>query len=100
MVGSSVIDSISLYRDPRTGTQSIGSWASRASHVARLGARTAYLDPKSMQNNSPKPIITTIKAIILRTLGVQVGLTWKPWPPSLCSFTSTQAAHPGVGDSP
>ena len=30
MVGSWVIDSISLYRDPRTRTQYVGDWASRA----------------------------------------------------------------------
>ena len=30
IVGSWVIDSISLYRVPRTGTQYIGNWASRA----------------------------------------------------------------------
>ena len=29
-------------------------------------------NPKRMQNNSPKPIITAIKAIILHTFGVQV----------------------------
>ena len=34
----------------------------------------AYLNPKSMYNNSPKPIITDIKAIILHTFGVQVGV--------------------------
>ena len=33
-----------------------------------------YLDPKSMYNHSPKPIITAIKAIILHTFGVQVGV--------------------------
>ena len=33
-----------------------------------------YLNPKSMQNNSPKPIITAIKAMILHTFGVQVEL--------------------------
>ena len=33
-----------------------------------------YLNPKSMQNNSPEPIITAIKAIILHTFGVQVIL--------------------------
>ena len=27
-----------------------------------------------MQNNSPKPIITATKAIILHTFGVQVGV--------------------------
>ena len=32
-----------------------------------------HLNPKSMQNNSPKPIITAIKAIILHTFGVQEG---------------------------
>ena len=32
------------------------------------------LNPKSMQNNSPKPIIIAIKASILPTFGVQVGL--------------------------
>ena len=32
------------------------------------------LNPKSMQNNSPKPKITAIKAILLHTFGVQVGL--------------------------
>ena len=32
------------------------------------------LNPKSMQNNSPKPIIAAIKAILLRTFGVQVGV--------------------------
>ena len=32
-----------------------------------------YLGPKSMYNSSPKTIITTIKAIILHTSGVQVG---------------------------
>ena len=30
IVGSWVIDSISLYRDPRTGTQYVGNWASGA----------------------------------------------------------------------
>ena len=30
IVGSWVIGSISLYRDPRTGTQYIGNWASRS----------------------------------------------------------------------
>ena len=29
IVGSRVRDSIGLYRDPRTGTQYIGDWASR-----------------------------------------------------------------------
>ena len=29
IVGSWVIDSIGLYRDPRTGTQNTGNWASR-----------------------------------------------------------------------
>ena len=29
LVGSWVIDSISVYRDPRTGTQYVGNWASR-----------------------------------------------------------------------
>ena len=29
IVGPWVIDSIGLYRDPRTGTQYIGNWASR-----------------------------------------------------------------------
>ena len=28
-VGSWVLDSISLYRDPRTGAQYVGNWASR-----------------------------------------------------------------------
>ena len=28
-MGSGVIASISLYRDPRTGTQYVGNWASR-----------------------------------------------------------------------
>ena len=31
IVGSWLIDRISLYRDPRTGTQYIGNWASRGS---------------------------------------------------------------------
>ena len=31
IVGSWVIDSISLYKDPRTGAQYIGNWASRVS---------------------------------------------------------------------
>ena len=31
------------------------------------------LNPKSMPNSSPKPIIIAIKAIILHTFGVQVG---------------------------
>ena len=31
-------------------------------------------NPKSMQNNSPKPIIIAIKAIILHTFGAQVDL--------------------------
>ena len=34
----------------------------------------AYLNPKSMQNNSPKPIIIAMKAIMLHTFGAQVGL--------------------------
>ena len=38
--------------------------------VWRVGV---YLDPKSMQNNSPQPIKTALKAIILHTFGVQVG---------------------------
>ena len=38
-----------------------------------LGFR-AYLDPKSMQNNSPKPMIISINAIIFPTFGVQVGM--------------------------
>ena len=29
MLGSWVTDSISLYRDPGTGTQYVGNWASR-----------------------------------------------------------------------
>ena len=41
--------------------------------VYGLGFRV-YLDPKSRKNHSPKPIITAIKAIILHTFGVQVGL--------------------------
>ena len=31
-----------------------------------------YLNPQSMQNISPKPIRTAIKAIILHTFGIQV----------------------------
>ena len=31
-----------------------------------------YLNPKSMQNNSPKPKILAINAIILHTFGAQV----------------------------
>ena len=38
-----------------------------------VGAYRVYLNPKSMQNNSPKPLKTAQKAIILHTLGVQVG---------------------------
>ena len=34
-----------------------------------------YLDPKSMQNNSPKPLKRAQKAIILHTFGVQVFTT-------------------------
>ena len=33
-----------------------------------------YLNLKSMSNNSPKPRIIDIKAIILHTFGVQVGV--------------------------
>ena len=33
-----------------------------------------YLDPKSMQNNSPKPPKIAQKAIILHTLRVQVSV--------------------------
>ena len=33
----------------------------------------SYLSPKSMQNNSPKPRITAIKASILHPFGVQVA---------------------------
>ena len=36
--------------------------------------RLKYLNPKSMQNNSPKPIITGIRAMILHTLWVQVSI--------------------------
>ena len=39
-----------------------------------------YLNPKSMQNNSPKPIITAIKAIILHTFGVQVQSCFEKGP--------------------
>ena len=35
-----------------------------------LGSRSTY--PQQYVNNSPKPIITAIKAIILHTFGVQV----------------------------
>ena len=35
IVGSWVIDSISLYRDPRTGTQYTGNWASGVRKPAR-----------------------------------------------------------------
>ena len=38
------------------------------SEVWGLGV-LVYLNPKSMLNNSPKPIITTTKAIILHTFG-------------------------------
>ena len=37
-------------------------------------APTFYLNPRGKQINSPKPNITAIKAIILHTFGVQVGL--------------------------
>ena len=33
-----------------------------------------YLNPKSRQNNNPKPLITAIKAIVLHTFRVQVNL--------------------------
>ena len=52
---------------------------------------TYYLNPKSMQNNSPKPIITAIRAIVLHTFGVQVlspskpiiGLILRLWPSAI-----------------
>ena len=37
IVGSWAIDRIYLYRDPRTGTQYIGNWASRVSPVGTFG---------------------------------------------------------------
>ena len=39
-----------------------------------LGGFRMYLHPKSMSNNSPKPIKTAQKVIILHTFGVQVGI--------------------------
>ena len=41
-----------------------------------LGCRVqgeSYLKPKSMQNDSPKPLIIARKAITLQILGVQVN---------------------------
>ena len=38
IVCSWVIDSISLYRDPMTGTQYLGNWASRVS--SKVGSRS------------------------------------------------------------
>ena len=42
VVGSWVIDSISLYREPRTGTQYIGNWASRVTSISILTVRRAF----------------------------------------------------------
>ena len=41
----------------------------RQDHGSALQNVSDYLNPKSMQNNSPKPIIIGIKAIILHTFG-------------------------------
>ena len=38
-----------------------------------FGVFGVYLNPQSMENNGPQPIITAIKAIMLHTSGVQVG---------------------------
>ena len=42
-----------------------------------------YLNPKSMYNNSPKPMIAAIKAIILHTFGVQVCRLLRGFDPQL-----------------
>ena len=36
IVGSWVMDNISLYRDPRTGTQFLGNWASRVGYITGI----------------------------------------------------------------
>ena len=54
-----------------------------------------YLKPRSMQNDSPKPLIIAIKAIVLHTCGVQVEVNLAPrgW-----SWTKTRMAS-GVSSS-
>ena len=52
IVGSWVIGSISLYRDPRTGTQYIGNWASWDSRILgflRLGSRLWASQPQGRE---------------------------------------------------
>ena len=58
----------------------VGVWGlGRGDSVMRVSAfgirveREVYLNPRSMQNDSPKPRITAIRAIILHTFGVWVG---------------------------
>ena len=45
-VGSWVVDSISLYRDPRTGTQYIGNWASRVRTMEKESSMTGTEDKR------------------------------------------------------
>ena len=57
-----------------------------------------YLNPKSIQHNSPKPIIMAIKAIILPTFGVQVVLRviHKPCRNRHCKLQSVQLVTPST----
>ena len=57
VVGSWVIDRISLYRDPRTGTQYIGNWASRdykSQHTHDLEGCRLSKTPTETQNPHQK----------------------------------------------
>ena len=57
IVGSWDIDSISVYREPRTGTQYIGNWASRVMYPFIWG-RT---HPRSMQAASEESLSAATK---------------------------------------
>ena len=53
----------------RSERKSCATSGFETAHVSRIGG---YLNPKSMQNNSPKPIEIAPKAIVPHTFGVQV----------------------------
>ena len=57
---------------------------SAALRNSRFISLQSYLSPKSMQHNSPKPLIISIAAIVLHTFGVQEIAAWCGHPACAC----------------
>ena len=60
--------------DAQRGAAAAAEALRREEATKWLQREELYLNPKIMRNNSPKPIIIALRAIILWTFGVQVGL--------------------------